>query len=150
VDEQVLVLGASYEAASELIRAAARDRGSGFGWHRMTLGRLAAELAQHELAAHRIVQGGMLPGEALCARVIHALHAEGRLGGLRGIADQPGFPRALARTLVELRMACCTARSDPDPFAAGAPGDRPRVLDPASGTGDLAIERHPNASLIGG
>src|SRR5438477_4827464 len=103
--EQVLVLGASQAAASELIRAVARDQGAGFGWHRITLGRLAAELAKHALATRGLVPVGALAVEALCARVIQELYATGRLGRLAAVAEQPGLPRALARTLGELRMA---------------------------------------------
>ncbi|MBA2541901.1 MAG: PD-(D/E)XK nuclease family protein, partial [Deltaproteobacteria bacterium] len=103
-DEQVLIVGATHDGAAELIRQVARERGSGFGWHRMTLGRLAAELAKLELASRALAPIGMLPVEALCARVIHSMRAAGTLGRLDAVADQPGLPRALARTLTELRM----------------------------------------------
>jgi len=109
VDEPVLVIGATYEAASELIRTVAQERGSGFGWHRMTLGRLAAELAKLALAAQQCAPIGMLPVEALCARVLQGMRSGGTLGRLEAVCDQPGLPRALARTLTELRMARASA-----------------------------------------
>ncbi len=105
VDEPILIVGATYEAASELIRMVARERGSGFGWHRMTLGRLAAELAKLRLAEQQRAPIGMLPVEALCARVLHGMRSAGTLGRLEAVVEQPGLPRALANTLAELRMA---------------------------------------------
>ncbi|HEU0033845.1 MAG TPA: PD-(D/E)XK nuclease family protein [Kofleriaceae bacterium] len=110
---EVLVLGASYEAASELIRATATGSGTGFGWHRMTLGRLAAELAKHALAERDLAPLGTLPLEALCARIVHRMRGDGTLGRLAAVADQPGLPRALARTLTELRMAGARTVDDP-------------------------------------
>jgi ATP-dependent helicase/nuclease subunit B len=104
-DEQVLIVGATYESASELIRFVAQQRGSGFGWHRMTLGRLAAELAKLPLAERDLAPIGVLPIEAMCTRVLHGMRVAGTLGRLEAVADQPGLPRALARTLGELRMA---------------------------------------------
>jgi ATP-dependent helicase/nuclease subunit B len=111
--EEVLVVGATYEAASELIRRVASDVGTGFGWHRLTLGRLAAELARGELGARGLAPVGALPIEALCARVLQRLRASGELGRLARVADRPGLPRALARTLGELRMAGATEIGDP-------------------------------------
>ena len=104
-DEPILIIGATHDAASELIRMVARERGTGFGWHRMTLGRLAAELAKLALAAEQRAPIGALPVEALCVRVLHAMQSAGTLGRLEAVVDQPGLPRALARTLGELRMA---------------------------------------------
>lgn len=104
-DEQILIIGATHDAASELIREVARVRGTGFGWHRMTLGRLAAELAALPLAAEQRAPVGVLPVEALCVRVLHAMQGAGTLGRLEAVVEQPGLPRALARTLGELRMA---------------------------------------------
>ncbi len=108
VAEEVLVIGASQAAAAETIREVAQLRGSGFGWHRMTLGRLATELAKHALVDRGLVPVGMTVIEAMCARVVQRLGAASLLGRLAAVAEQPGLPRALARTLVELRMARAT------------------------------------------
>ncbi len=123
-DEQVLVVGANHAAAAELIREVARDKGSGFGWHRTTLGRLAAELAKLALAETGLVPVGMPVVEALCARVIYELGERGELGRLASVAEQPGLPRALARTLTELRMAGVTSVDDRTLTAALAALDR--------------------------
>ncbi len=145
VDEQVLVIGASRAAASELIREVARTRGSGFGWHRITLGRLAAEIVRLELAGRGLVAVGPLPVEALCVRVLDELRSTERLGRLAPVADQPGLPRSLARTLTELRMAgargvapCAgakeidaAARTLDDELARAALADRAFVFETA-------------------
>ena len=102
---EVLVVGVTADAAGEPIRAVAAQRGSAFGMHRFTLARLAAELAKHELVERDLAAVGGLPIEALCARVIQRLRREGTLGRFEAVATQPGLPRALARTLLELRMA---------------------------------------------
>jgi ATP-dependent helicase/nuclease subunit B len=107
--DEVLVIGGTAAAAGELVRTIVTARGSAFGLHRLTLGRLAAELAKLALAADDLAPVGALPIEALCARVVDRLQREGTLGRFTAVAAQPGLPRALARTLVELRMAGATA-----------------------------------------
>jgi len=153
-DEPILIVGASHEAASELIRLVARERGTGFGWHRMTLGRLAAELAKLALAMAQQTPIGMLPLEALCARVLHGMRLAGTLGRLEAVVEQPGLPRALARTLVELRMARLAdaggaelreaARGLGDELARHGLADRAAVFEVAEG-----IARAGEHPLIG-
>ena len=103
--ERLLVIGASGEAAFDLVREAARARPAGFGWHRLTLQRLAASLAAPALAARGLSPLGSLSLEALCARMLHVLARQGGLRVLGPVASMPGTPRALARTLGELRLA---------------------------------------------
>ena len=47
--EEVLVVGATADAAADLVRGAALDAGGAFGWHRTTVARLAAVLAARAL-----------------------------------------------------------------------------------------------------
>jgi hypothetical protein len=103
--DEVVVVGASPDAASEQIRAIAKARGAAFGFHRFTLNRLAAELAKLTQVTRNLATINTLGFEALCARVIDRLQLEGKLARLGAVADQPGLPRALARTLGELRLA---------------------------------------------
>ncbi len=103
--DEVVVVGATPDAASEQIRAIAKARGAAFGFHRFTLNRLAAELAKLTQVTRNLATINTLGFEALCARVIDRLQLEGRLARLGAVADQPGLPRALARTLGELRLA---------------------------------------------
>lgn len=104
-DEEVLVLGASTEAAAEITRLAAKRRGACFGWQKSTLGRTAATLAAPALAARGLAPVGALPLEALVARVVDALRQSRSLGRFQVVAELPGLPRALARTLAELRLS---------------------------------------------
>ena len=75
------------------------------GWRALTLGRLATMLAQDRLTEEGLAPVGSLSLEALCARAVSELAREGRLGRYAGLADTPGLPRAIARTLFELRLA---------------------------------------------
>src|SRR5688572_27037412 len=115
--QETIVVAATSDAASEQIRTIAKARGSAFGFHRFTLNRLAAELARLALVDADLASVGSLAIEALCARVVDRLRTQFvRLGA---VADQPGLPRALARTLDELRMAGATdVPGDPDLGAA--------------------------------
>ena len=101
---EVIVVGATQESAIALTRAAVVAGGSSFGWRRFTLGGLAAALAGPTLAAGGKTPVAPLSLEAVCARLVHRFAADGTLGHLQAIADRPGLPRALARTLGELRL----------------------------------------------
>jgi len=85
-----------------------------FGVVRLTLDRLAVRLATPALAcAHRTPATG-LSLNAVAARAVHLIRAEGGLAYFTPVADRPGFPLAVARTLAELRMN----RVAPDALAA--------------------------------
>ncbi|WP_441289312.1 PD-(D/E)XK nuclease family protein [Sorangium sp. KYC3313] len=103
--ERVLLVGASVEAVGELARASIRGRRATFGWHRLTLGRLAAALAMPALAERGLVPASPLAIEALCARTLDGLAQDGLLGRFARVADRPGLPRAVARTLDEARLS---------------------------------------------
>ncbi|WP_438034549.1 PD-(D/E)XK nuclease family protein [Sorangium sp. So ce204] len=103
--ERVLLVGASVEGVSELARASIRGRRATFGWHRLTLGRLAAALAMPALAERGLVPASALAIEALCARTLDGLAQDGLLGRFARVADRPGLPRAVARTLDEARLS---------------------------------------------
>ncbi len=70
---RALVVAATQDAASELVRAAALASGAAFGWQRFTLGRLAAVVAADALAARGLSPLSALGVEAVCARVVHQL-----------------------------------------------------------------------------
>ena len=114
--EEILVVGANADAASELLRAAALERSASFGWHRVTLGRLAAELARPLLIERELTPIGQLASEAVVARVLHEMRSAGSLGRYTRAAGGPGLARAIARTLAEVRMAGLA----PDAFAKSA------------------------------
>ena len=100
---RALVVGATQEAAAEMVRSAASESGAAFGWRRFTLGRLAATVAAEAMAERGLSPLSPLGVEAVCARVVHQLR--GRLGRFDPVAHQPGLPRALSRTLQETRLA---------------------------------------------
>ncbi len=99
---RALLVGPTLEAPSQLARRATLTLGASFGWERTTFGRLAGTLAGARLADLDLAPAGRLALEALCARVVHAM--EDTLGRFAPIGDRPGLPRALARTLEELRL----------------------------------------------
>jgi RecB family exonuclease len=113
---RALVVGATPDSAADLVREAALGFGAAFGWQRFTLGRLAAVVAADGLAARGLSPLSPLGVEAVCARVIHQLR--GNLGRFEPIGQQPGLPRALSRTVQELRLA-----------GARPGGDLGRILD---------------------
>ena len=105
VAEEVLIVGASLDAANELARRLASKEAAAFGWHRLTLSQLAAAVAAPALAMRGLVPLSRSGTEAMLARLIHRLKAEGRLSRYDAIAATPGFPRAGAGLIAELRLA---------------------------------------------
>jgi CRISPR/Cas system-associated exonuclease Cas4 (RecB family) len=105
VSGELLVIGGSPDAAGALVQRVVAERGAAFGWHRHTLSRTAAAIAGRELAARGWAAAGRLALEALAARVVHRLARENSLGRFAAVADRPGLPRALLRTVEELRAA---------------------------------------------
>jgi ATP-dependent helicase/nuclease subunit B len=112
-----LLLVPNAAAGTQLLARVLRPGEARFGWRRRTLGALARELALPELARERRVPLSSLAVEALVTRVVHEL-AHGRgLGRYLPLAERPGFVRALAKTLDELRLA----RVEPEQLALHAP-----------------------------
>jgi hypothetical protein len=109
---EVLIVGETQDVADHLAREGGRRRGATFGWHRFTLPRLAGTLAAPVLADRGLVVASALALEALSARVVR--QGMGSLGRFEDVAERPGFPRALARTLTELRLAELGPQDVPD------------------------------------
>jgi RecB family exonuclease len=103
--EEVLIVGGSLDAATEITRSVAAEKGAAFGWHRLTLPRLVATMAAPMLAARKLVPLGRHGAEVIVARVVHALKATCDLDRYQPIVDTPGFARAIASVVVELRLA---------------------------------------------
>src|SRR5262245_5998140 len=106
-----LIIGASRGAADDLARAVAIDRGATFGLQRFSFTQLAARLASAPLARDGLAPGTTLAGFAVAARALFEVSTDGSLEYFAPVAGTPGFPRALARTLNELRMAGVAAGS---------------------------------------
>src|SRR6516164_3934648 len=82
--EEILIIGATLDAANEVARGMAQMKGAAFGWHRLSLTQLAAALARPALAARGIVPLSRLGIQAMAARVVHALAADSALGRYTG------------------------------------------------------------------
>jgi ATP-dependent helicase/nuclease subunit B len=102
--EEILVIGATLGAANELARSVARDKGASFSYHRLTLGQLASALAQPVLAAQTTAPLGALGIQAVVNRVIHKLSKAEGLGRYANLTSGPGFARAIANVIRELRL----------------------------------------------
>lgn len=120
---EVLLLGASRGSVDDLARAISMERGATFGLHRLSFTQFAARLAALELASHDRVPTTALGHEAVAARAAFEARSDEALEYFSPVSQTPGFPKALARTLIDLRLA------------AVATGDLIRL--PRSGT-DLA------------
>ncbi len=82
------------------------------GVRRATLTQWAASLARPAMAERGLTPLSSLGLEAVTARVAHAAGRAGLLKYFDPVAGLPGFARALARTLSELRLAGVIAQGD--------------------------------------
>ncbi|HUU35772.1 MAG TPA: PD-(D/E)XK nuclease family protein [Vicinamibacterales bacterium] len=103
--EEILIVGATRASADELALALAREGGVLVGVARASFGELATKLAMPVLAERLVSPGGALGAEAMATRAAFDALAAGELSYFGPVADLPGFPRALARTLSELQQA---------------------------------------------
>ena len=99
------IVGASRGAADDLARAIAVEAGATIGLHRFGLTQLALHLAGPILAGQGFAPVAALGSEAVAARAAFDAQQDGALQYFEPVARTPGFPRALARTLQELRLA---------------------------------------------
>jgi hypothetical protein len=125
--DRVVIVGASRAAADELAFLAASRRGGLFGVTRVGLAELVTKLALPGLARQGLSPTGALGAEAIAARATFTAHAAGRLRYFSPVADLPGFPRALTRTMTELRLGQVVAPELSALDAAGA--DLAELLD---------------------
>jgi len=102
---EVLLLGASRGSVDDLARAIALERGATFGLHRLSFTQLAARLAVLELAARERAPTTALGHEAVAKRAAFEARSDDSLEYLSPVSQTPGFPKALARTLLDLRLA---------------------------------------------
>ncbi|MDO8679521.1 MAG: exodeoxyribonuclease V subunit gamma [Acidobacteriota bacterium] len=105
VEPPILIVAASRAAADEFALALAADRGATFGVSRAGFTELAARLAIPALARQGLSPSAPLGDEAVAARVTFDAREDGALEYFEPVAGMPGFPRALGRTLADLRMA---------------------------------------------
>src|SRR5512138_2676597 len=108
---EVLLLGASRGSVDDLARAISLEKGATFGLHRLSFTQLAARLAVMELAAHDHAPTTPLGHEAVAARAAFEARRDDVLDYFSPVSQTPGFPKALAHTLLDLRLAA-VASSD--------------------------------------
>ncbi len=109
---ELIIVGASRGAADDFARAIARQAGATFGMTRFSLTELAARSAAAGLDGERRVPGTQAGAEAMAARAVFDAIAADELAYFEPVARMPGFPKALARTLHELRLAGVGRRTD--------------------------------------
>ena len=102
---ELIVVATTRAAADGFVRELAAARPGTLGWHRYSLVQLAARLASPRLAAMGVSPGTALGAEAIAARAGFDAVRERRLEYLEPVVATPGFPRALARTVADLRAA---------------------------------------------
>jgi ATP-dependent helicase/nuclease subunit B len=118
---ELMIVAATRGAADDFARDLARRRAT-FGFHRFSLVELAARAAALAAAAAGRVPGTHTNAEAMAARVTFDAAAAGDLPYFGSVASMPGFAKALARTVYELRLA----------------GADPRAMSSGRGSADLA------------
>jgi CRISPR/Cas system-associated exonuclease Cas4 (RecB family) len=123
---EVLIVGASRAAADDLARQVTVARGVTFGLHRASFVQLASRLAAVEMARLGVAPATALGVEAVAARVSFEALRDGALAYFAPVVRFPGFARALAATLGELRLGHV------------APGSLARLDGPARDVAGLA------------
>jgi hypothetical protein len=102
---ECVIVGASRGAADDLARATASRTGATFGLARFSLTELASRVAAAGLAGAHRVPSTRAGAEATAARAVFDEVAAGDLEYFAPVALMPGFSKALASTLHELRLA---------------------------------------------
>ena len=102
---EVVVVGATRGAADDFVRSLARRSAATFGLTRFGLTELAARSAVSTSAGPRRAPATQAGAEAVAARAVFDAVTAGELEYFTPVASMPGFSKALARTLHELRLA---------------------------------------------
>ena len=111
IEPPILIIGANRAAADEFALSLAAEKGATFGITRSSVAELVSRLALPALAKQGLTPTAPLSDEAVAARVADDLANQEALEYFTPVARMPGFPRALSRTLGELRMADVTPDS---------------------------------------
>lgn len=124
---ELVLVGSSREAIDDLVRGIASAAGATFGLHRFSLTQLAARLAAPKLALDGLVPASSISNDAVAARAVYEALSKGKLQYFEPVARFPGFARATASTLAELRLADIRD-DDLSPLDASA-GDNAALLE---------------------
>jgi ATP-dependent helicase/nuclease subunit B len=107
---EALIVAPNWDAADDLLRALADERGAVFAIHRLTLDKTISILATETLAERNLAPAVGLTITAIAARAIHKLTRSNSLGHFGTIADRHGFAAAVARSISELRLSRVAAQ----------------------------------------
>src|SRR5262245_52142831 len=102
--QELLVVSPNRIATDELIRRRAVESGGVFGVHRFSLPQLAVTIAARPLSETGTTLLAGVAVDAIAARSVHACRTQGQLEWFDPVANTPGFYRALASTISELRL----------------------------------------------
>jgi ATP-dependent helicase/nuclease subunit B len=102
---ELLLVGSSREAIDDLVRELAHRNGATFGMHRFSLTQFAARLAIGKLAAAGVAPSSAVGAEALAVRAAYEAAMRNELPYFAPVAKFPGFGRAAAATIGDLRAA---------------------------------------------
>jgi hypothetical protein len=116
---RLVIVAATRGAADDFARLLAGAVGATFGHVRCSLTELAARITTQAAGLRRLpaTEAG---AEAMAARAIFGAGRSGELGYFGPVTSTPGFPKALARTLHELRLAGIAPRRLPGAPASAA------------------------------
>ena len=114
---EVLILAPTRAAAHELAITAFQHGSQGI--HSFTLIQLAAHLAAQPMGRRALAPISRLGIEAIATRIVNAAYRAKKLSYFSPVAQTPGFPRALARTVAELRLEGIPSR---ELLSIGPPG----------------------------
>jgi len=103
--QPLTIVAATRGAADDFARTVARQRPATLGLSRFSLTQLAARIAAPRLTGRGIAPASALALEAVAARAAFETARHGQLSVLSEVAGAPGFPRALARTFGDVRLA---------------------------------------------
>jgi ATP-dependent helicase/nuclease subunit B len=104
-DHPITIVAATRGAADDFARSIAVERSATVGVTRLSLTQLAARTGITAMAAEGKTPSTGLGAEAVAARAVFTAIRDASLRYFAPVAGSPGFPRALARTLQELRLA---------------------------------------------
>ncbi len=132
--EEILVIAPRLLAGEGFYERTSLEKEGAAGIHRMTLIGLARELAAPAIANAGLTPISALGLEAIAAQLTHRAIENRELHYFAPVAGLPGFARALARTISELRLAGITAEDlraeTKDGNGDGdAPGDLAMLLE---------------------
>ncbi len=106
---RLTIVGASRGAADDFARRLASSREATFGVERFSFSQFAARTALLALARRGTTPSTSLVTDAVATRAAFDAAQTEALGYFAPVVGTPGFPRALARTLAELRGAALSS-----------------------------------------